>query len=144
MFLLFSAIPYVSVWHPFMTAKLMLKVPYISLKSGAHALKAYPYLTLTYSANISPVLNQPRAKDQATGDHLSSHSPPTLFKPANQLFLLPYLPFPLETPMKALGQAFPSLHFCCLTKPVFSPGDPVWCGPAWCGILSGAISNKFF
>lgn len=34
----FSEIPCISVWHPFMTAKLMLKVPYISLISGAHAL----------------------------------------------------------------------------------------------------------
>lgn len=34
----FSEIPFISVWHPFMTAKLKLKIPYVSLISGAHAL----------------------------------------------------------------------------------------------------------
>lgn len=124
-------------------AKLRLQIAYLSPWDLESMLWPTSSLTLTSPVNISPVPDQPRAEyHQATRDHIWSPNPPTLFKRANQLFLLPCLPFPLETPIKAQGWAFPSFPFCCLTKPVSFPCDNAWHGMSCC--LRNCKQYSFF
>ena len=89
------------------------------------------YQTLTYHANISPALNDPRASYQTPRDDSIVHSLQKLFKLSNpKVTQHTYLASPVlshKNPNKDSGPCSPLLSFCLLTHPSASPDGPVQC-----------------